>query len=326
MDDLLIIRLSSLGDIIHTLPAFAALRKRFPESRIAWVVSGKGKEILDFVPGIDDIVVVGSLGWRTRIRKKNQVAIDFQGLIKSGLIAQMSQSRRRLGFSRSNLKEPVAAFFYSDRLPPVSESDHVILKNLRLLRLLGIDDERFEFPIDLTEDLRGRVRAKVGPLFTRGKPAIFNVGAAWPTKRWPTENWISVLKSFKNEAVTPLLLWGTPEEKAAADAIGKATGVAVAPFLSISELLALVQSAAFVVSGDTFALQAACALDVPVVALFGPTDPKRNGPFRSRDLVAYHELECSRCYRRSCDTTDCLKLVTPDEVTLFIRRVMNDHG
>jgi heptosyltransferase I len=326
MDDLLIIRLSSLGDIIHTLPAFAALRKRLPKSRIAWVVGGKGREILDFVPGIDDIVVVGSPEWRTRIRKKNQVAIDFQGLIKSGFIARLSRSRRRLGFSRPNLKEPAAALFYNDRLPPVPESDHVILKNLRLLRLLGIDEEHFEFPINLTEDLRGRVRAKVGPLLARGNTAIFNVGAAWPTKRWATENWISVLNSFKIGAVSPLLLWGTPEEKAAADVIGKATGVSVAPFLSISELLALIQSAAFVVSGDTFALQAACALDVPVIGLFGPTDPKRNGPFRTRDLVAYHELSCSRCYRRSCPTTDCLKLVTPDEVLTLVNQVRKNHG
>jgi len=326
MDDFLIIRLSSLGDIIHTLPAFAALRKRFPESRMAWVVGGKGKEILDFVPGIVDIVVVGSPGWRGRIRKKNQVAIDFQGLIKSGFIARLSRSRLRLGFSRPNLKEPVAEFFYNDKLPAVSESDHVILKNLRLLRLLGIDDERFEFPIDLTEDLRGRVQAKFGPLLARGQPAIFNVGAAWPTKRWPTENWISVLSSLKNVAISPLLLWGTPEEKTASDVIGKATGVAVAPFLSISELLALVQSAAFVVSGDTFVLQAACALDVPVVGLFGPTDPKRNGPFRSRDLVAYHEVACSRCYRRTCKTTDCLRLVTPDEVLSLVRRIVKSHG
>jgi heptosyltransferase-1 len=326
MDDLLIIRTSSLGDIIHTLPAYAALRKKYAEARITWVVAAKGKGILDYVPGIDEIVTVGSPGWRGRIRKRNQAAVDFQGLLKSGLIAWLSRSRRRFGFSRPNLKEPAAALFYNRRLGPVPESGHVILKNLKLLRLLGIDEERYEFPFVLPDALQKGVRTQIEPLIPKGRPAVFNVGAAWPTKRWASESWVAVLSALDKKDAPPLLLWGTPEEKAMAEDIGRATGVAIAPFLSISEILALIRSAAYVVSGDTFALQAACALDVPVVGLFGPTDPKRNGPFRSRDLVAYHEISCSRCYRRSCKTTDCLNLITPDEVLTLIARLRKNDA
>ena len=120
MDNILIIRLSSLGDIIHTLPAFSALREKKPEAKIVWIVEENGREILDLVPGIDRIVVAKTKGWkvtslkswsevkriRKNIRNRDQTAIDFQGLVKSGVVAYLSRAKRRVGFHRKNLKEP----------------------------------------------------------------------------------------------------------------------------------------------------------------------------------------------------------------------------
>lgn len=328
MNSILIIRMSSLGDIIHTLPAFAALRKNFPAARIAWVVERKGKDILDFVPGIDELIVVGSPGWRKRLRKSDQAAFDFQGLLKSGFIARISGSRKRFGFHRQNLKEPLAALFYTDRLEELSETDHVISKNLRLLRLAGINEDKYEFPLIIPETLRNSVREKIAALI--GPPSqklvLFNVGAAWPTKRWFPESWIAVLNGLKNEPLSPLLLWGTPEEEILARRVSQATDVSLAPFLSVQESLALIEASSLVVSGDTFAMQAACALAVPVVAIFGPTTPKRNGPFHSRDKFVYHEIACSACYKRSCDSMECLKLVRPEDVTILIRQTLEENA
>jgi len=328
MTNILIIRTSSLGDIIHTLPAFAALRKNFPAARVTWVVERKGKDILDLVSGIDEIVVVGSPGWRKKLRKSDQAAFDFQGLLKSGLIARLSGSKKRFGFHRRNLKEPLAALFYTDRLEEISETDHVIGKNLGLLRLAGISEDKYEFPLNNPESLRNSVIEKIRVPDARPdrKLVLFNVGAAWPTKRWFPESWIAVLNDLKNESLSPLLLWGTPEEESLARLVGQATGVPLAPFLSVQESLALIEESSLVVSGDTFALQAACALDVPVVGIFGPTTPKRNGPFHSGDKFVYHEIACSACYKRSCDSMDCLKLVRPEDVIALVRQTLEENA
>lgn len=328
MENFLIIRTSSLGDILHTLPAFAALRKKRPEARIAWAVEQKGKEILDLVPGLDEIIIVGTPGWRKNIRKKNQVALDFQGLIKSGFIAFLSLSGKRLGYHRQNLKEPLASIFYTDQLEEISEADHVIAKNLKLLTLVGINEEKYEFPLAVPEAIRNAVKEKIGRLEDRSdrKLVLFNVGAAWPTKRWFSENWIAVLKDLASEPIFPLLLWGSPEEEAIAQRIHRETGIPLAPFLSVKEIMALLKDTSLLVSGDTFAMQAACALDVPVVGIFGPTNPKRNGPFLSRDKIAYHEMSCSRCYRRSCDSLECLKLIKPEEITPLIRQSLQENA
>jgi len=138
MDNILIVRLSSLGDIIHTLPAFAALRKGYPAARITWVVEKAGKEILDLVPGIDRIVVRGEKGWIRAIRDAGGTAIDFQGLLKSAIIARLSGARTRIGFSGKNLREPAASVFYTDRLEAFPEDGHVIDKNLKLLSKAGL--------------------------------------------------------------------------------------------------------------------------------------------------------------------------------------------
>jgi heptosyltransferase I len=328
MENFLIIRTSSLGDVIHTLPAFAALRKSFPGARIAWVIEEKSRPILDFVSGIDEIIVVGSRRWRKKIRRKHQTALDFQGLLKSGLIAWLSGSRRRFGFDRRNLKEPAAAFFYTRRLEPVTEEDHVIRKNLKLLELVGVKTDKFDFPLTIPEEARREVLAKIdqGGWSADRKLILFNVGAAWPTKRWSAENWIAVLNELKNEILASLLLWGTPEEEAIAEFVSQETGVPMAPFLTVKEILALVQSAALLVSGDTFALQAACALGVRVIGIFGPTDPRRNGPFRSADKIVYHPMSCSLCYRRDCESTECLDRVKPDEILTLIKSYARENA
>ncbi len=324
----MIIRLSSLGDIIHVLPSFAALRKNFPGAKISWAVESKGKEILDLVMGLDEIITVGSEGWQKKIRNKEQTALDFQGLLKSGFIAFLSRARKRIGFDRKNLKEPLAALFYTEHIDEFPETEHVIRKNLRLLTRLGIREDDIDFPLVVSEDFRCSVRDMLRQAGFRGdtKLVIFNVGAAWETKRWAPENWIKVVKALKGEPVFPMLLWGTDLENELALTVSRQTGVPLVPFLGIKEILALVKEAALLVSGDTFALQAASALDVPVVGIFGPTNPARNGPFRSCDKVVYHELSCSLCYQRTCRTMECMNRVTPEEVIFLIRQSLGTNA
>lgn len=337
-ENFLIIRLSSLGDIIHTLPAFSALRKKFPRARISWAVERKGKEILDFVPGIDEVIVINTENWRVRslwkeisqlkskIKNRNQTALDFQGLIKSGFISCLSRSRRRIGFRRKNLKESFASFFYNERLEEIPEDIHIMSKNLKLLEKVGIQEEHYEFPIQLPSELQETVKARIKEIGyeEEKKLIVFNVGAGWETKRWPPEKWVELGHRIKREDLFPLLLWGNEEERDLASVVNQQTSILIAPHLSIKEVMALMKLSSLVISGDTFALQVACAFAVPVVGIFGPTNPRRNGPFSPEDKVAVQEMNCSFCFKRTCPTLECLKKITVDEVTELCSLVLEN--
>lgn len=323
--DFLIIRLSSLGDIIHTLPAFAALRRHFPKARIAWAVGSQGTAILDCVPGLDEILVVkgGKLLWNVRgLHKRDRVALDFQGLIKSGLLAELSRARTRLGFHKRNLREPLASIFYTDHIDEVPEDMSVIRKNLKLLEPLGIKDGKFEFPMRLPARAVSKVRAELKKLGRkeRQKLVVCNMGAAWKTKRWPVDRWTALLRTLKMKrpGLFFVLLWGSAEEAGDARTVQARTGAPIVPFLSIVEVMALLKQASLLISGDTFALQAACAQGVPVVGIFGPTNPRRNGPFDALDLCAYHHKACAPCYKRECREADCLTGISSSEVAALV--------
>ncbi len=342
MDNFLIIRLSSLGDIIHTIPAFSALRKNFPEANISWVVETKGREILDFVPGIDKTIVAHTEGWhlhrkkfwteisrlKRELKNENQIALDFQGLAKSGLIAFISGSKKRIGFHRKNLREPLSAFFYTERLEEIPETIHVISKNLKLLTRTGIQEEKYEFPLALPAELSEAVKAKLRKIGydEQKKLVLFNVGAAWETKRWFPEKWIELIEMMKTTEFFSLLLWGNEEEKSLATEIHKKTQIPLAPSFSLKEVMALVKESSLLVSGDTFSLQVACALSRPVVGIFGPSNPRRNGPFSPRDKVVFHEMECSNCYKRRCPTIECLKKITPQEVAALSHQLLKENA
>ncbi|MGQ9672773.1 MAG: glycosyltransferase family 9 protein [Candidatus Aminicenantales bacterium] len=328
----LIIRLSSLGDIIHTLPAFAALRRNFPGANITWAVEPKGKEILNLVTGLNEIAVIDWKRWPqslAKIRQKDQTAIDFQGLIKSAGLALFSQARERIGFDRKNVREPLAALFYTRKVHLLDESPtHVIQKNLALLKPLGVVTENYEFPLVLAEELLAAVVSKLTDLgFSNDKRLlVYNLGAAWETKRWLLEKWVELIAETQFGDSFPLLLWGNDLEKKIALAVKEKTNVPLSPFLDVQELMALLKRAALVISGDTFALQAACALGTPVVGLFGPTSPVRNGPFRPEDRAIFHQLKCNPCYKRTCSTLDCLKAIEVEEVILAVREVWKNRG
>jgi len=332
MDRILIVRLSSLGDIVHTLPAFASLRRGFPGAKIRWAVEEKGKEILDLVPGIDEVAVIDKRKWLRAargIKDRDQIALDFQGLVKSALLAYLSRSRRRLGFSRENLKEPLASLFYTECLSPIPEEEgHVISKNLKLLQVLGISDARFDFPLEIPAGVIQSVRSKLAAAGWQEnlKVIVYNIGAAWESKRWFPEKWIEMIGKVHLPDAFPLLLWGNEVEKKLAEAVAGKTGVRVGPDLSIKEVIALLRMASLLVSGDTFALQAACALDLPVVALFGPTNPRRNGPFQGRDRVIYKALGCSPCYKHECSNLKCLQAISAEEVSAAVGELWGSHG
>ena len=322
--NVLVVRLGALGDVVHAIPAVAALRVAFPSARIDWLVEAKHRAIVDLVTVVDRAIVLerpNVAGWTAAVRTMRQiaydVAIDLQGLMKSAVLARASGARRVVGFSIWHLREKTARPFYSDAHE--AEGGHVIAKNLRLLRAVGVQDEIVRFPLaDVHSTALEELRARVG-----GRFALINAGAAWPNKRWPPRAF-GELAAFLRDAcgLTPVVLWGPGEESLAGAVVASSSASAVvAPRTTIQDIVALAREAALVVSGDTGPLHIATAVGTPAVSIFGPTDPERNGPFDPRDISVSRYDSCGCHYDRAChEAAWCLAGVTVAEVCAAVQR------
>jgi heptosyltransferase-1 len=301
---LLVVRLGSLGDLVHTLPAVAALHRALPAAEIDWLVDRVHAEFLHLIPVLSSIVVLDRPtvgGWldvrRALQRRAYDAAIDFQGLVKSATLARLSGARRVVGFERPGLREPMAAWFYRERVA-TAEGLHVIDKNLALAAALGADPHTREFPIkDVSSPALDAIHAQGVSTF-----ALLNCGAAWPNKRWPADRfgrlavWLRERHGLRSVAI-----WGPGEAELAADVVRVSEGAAVAaPPTGLTDLVALARAARVMVSGDTGPTHIAGAVGTPIVALFGPTDPHRNGPWSPRDRVVSRYAECACHYQRQC--------------------------
>jgi heptosyltransferase I len=322
---ILIVRLGALGDVVHTIPAVAAIRTAFPQSRIDWLVDRKHRDIVDLVTVVDRVIAIDSnslAGWSEAVRLLRQTkyatAIDLQGLLKSAVFARASGAEHVIGFSMYHLREKTARPFYSKTADVGDE--HIILRNLRLLRAIDIDTTEIVFPLRIPESealrqLRDGIPA--GPF------ALINPGAAWPNKRWPPERFGAVASFIRDEcAMTPVVLWGPGEEALASGVVGMSGGAAVkAPATSVTDLVALARAASLFVSGDTGPLHIAAAVGTPIVGLFGPTDPARNGPYAAEDVSISRHDACDCHYERRCHRSAwCLADVSVAEVCAGVQR------
>lgn len=317
---ILIVRLGALGDIVHAVPVLAACRRAWPGSRIDWLVDVRYRGVLDLVQGIDERIAIDPWqrphhlpGVVRRLRtRRYDVAIDLQGLIKSAALARGAGARRVVGFDRHAVRERPAAFFYGERVH-ADNREHVVRKNLRVAEHIGADGVRVEFPFQVPA-------RTVGP----AEPyALLNPGGGWPNKQWPPERYAAVARWLRDTRGLPsLVLWG-PREAALAEAIsvGSAGAAALAPRTSLGDLLALARDARLFVSGDTGPLHLAAALGTPIVALFGPTSPVRNGPIAAADVWASRFDACVCHHQRRCRRAmPCLEEISVPEVQDLIAR------
>lgn len=326
MTRLLIVRLGSLGDLVHTLPAVAAIRRTFPAIEIDWLVDAIHHEFLALVPIISSIVTLEdrTAGAWLRARRQLQtrqydVAADFQGLVKSATLARLSGARRLIGFGREALREPAAAFLYTERVPVAAQGLHVIEKNLVLAKALGASvSGALEFPIASVKStaldaVRGRGKSNF---------ALINPGAAWPNKRWPPADFGRVARHLRDRhQLASIVMWGPGEEDLAKAVVDASDGAAsAAPPTTLTDLVALAREARLFVSGDTGPTHIAAAVGTPVVALFGPTDPTRNGPWSEADRTLSRYDACDCHYERRCRRTTgwCLGTIASDDVCAAI--------
>jgi lipopolysaccharide heptosyltransferase I len=328
MTRLLVVRLGSFGDLVHTLPAVAALRRARPaDLEIDWLVDAPHAGFLSLVEGLTRVVPLPGrtmrawLATRRVLRARGyEVAADFQGLIKSAALARFSGAARVLGFDRPSLREPAAALFYTERVT-VGEAGHVIHKNLRLAASLGAQPGPLEFPIaQVASPVAEAARVEAG-----GPYALVNPGAAWPNKRWPPDRLGAIARRLRDRhGLASLVLWGPGERDAAMRVAAESGGAAhVVPEAGWPDVLALSRGARLILSGDTGPLHLAAAVGVPAVALFGPTNPRRNGPWADADISISRYDQCQCHYQRRCRRDAarwCLGTIDVDEVAEAIDR------
>lgn len=344
MQRLLIVRLGALGDIVHAIPVAAALRRAYPTARIDWLVSAKHRDILDLVPVIDRRLVIndrsrasGGAGLWAAVkelrRQRYDAAIDLQGLIKSAVLARSSGAARVIGFASSYAREPMARLFYTDAydggrggLFDARETRHVVVINLQVLGLLGLTPGVPEFPIDRVDSSAAHRAADL----TGGRYALLNPGAAWPNKRWPPDRFAQVASALRERhSLMSVVLWGPGEESLAQEIVASSAGAAVTTqSTTIADIVGMARGAAVMISGDTGPTHIASAVGTPIVGIYGPTRPERNGPMAPDDLWV-SRVDVCRCHHlRRCklDRMCLLDIEVAEVVSAVGRRLAVGRG
>jgi len=312
----LLVRLGAFGDIVHAIPVAAALSRAFPSAQIDWLVSAKHRELLDLVPIINRRLAIkdrgetgGGIPLVTAIRElrrsRYDVAFDLQGLLKSAALARLSGAQRVVGFSSGYLREPLARPFYTDVYDPGGggmydprERSHVVQMNLGLLTTIGVAVAAPEFPIARVDtEIARAMRERAG-----GRYALVNPGAAWPNKRWPAARYGAVARDVaERHGLKTIVSWGPGEEPLAQEVVRESSGAALlSPRTSIVDLLALIRGATLMISGDTGPTHLAAALGTPIVGIYGPTRPSRNGPWAPADITISRDSVCQCHHLRRC--------------------------
>lgn len=326
---ILIVKLGSIGDIIHTLPSLAAIRNALPHAKISWVVEERSAEILRGNPLIDDLIEADTQSLRggmiieemllnvskqiRDLRKSRfDVAIDFQGLWKSAAIAKLSGAKRRWGFSRDGLREPSSRLLLTDTVKAPARIN-VILKNLALASgafNIGVPNEHFEFPITVTEEHVAEANAIVKQT---GAPfAVLNPAGGWVTKLWPAEKFgVLADRLWEEKGIVSVVATGPNEtELAKRVAENSRSGKLILTQPSLKGFYELVRHARVYVGGDTGPTHLAVAAGAPVVGLFGPTEWWRNGSPDPKDIcVERVDIGCRvDCHRRTCSKWICMDI------------------
>ena len=344
---ILIVKLSAIGDVVHTLPAAAFLKRVLPDAHIAWAVERRASAILTDSPVIDELIEIDTRrlrksllsgatleSFRTQLDHLQgankttgfDVAIDFQGLMKSGIVAKASKAPRRIGFETNELREKFSRVFLTEQVPTPSLC-HVIEKNLALARA-SIDANQdsipaYEFPIAVSRADEKYIDETVGNRLERF--AIINPGGGWVTKLWPAEKFGEVADWLWDEcALTSFITYGPGEENLAQAVQVSSRNNTAIPFPStLKQFVALARRAQIFIGGDTGPLHIAAACGAPIVGLYGPTLPERNGPFDTRDLTVGRNLWCrENCYKRQCWHWQCMD-ISVAEVTRAIAIRLN---
>lgn len=353
---ILLVKLSSFGDVIHALPTLEALRNLYPHGQIIWLVEEAFVPLIAGHPALDEVwgvprvrlgqemgrdQVLRLLRLLRRVRASRfDLVIDLQGLLKSALWVALARSPRKVGYDRTR---ELSYLPLTERMPPYDPEAHAVWRYLNVARHLGTPPTLPRFRLGLKPIFpEALIQARVGAnlVFARGdgrtqgsplqttyafdnKLAVLHPGARWPSKIWPAAHWAELADRLIREKDLAVVITGSAADRELADQIitrMREQALNLAGRTSLPELAGVMQKARLAITADTGPMHLAAALGTKVVAIFGPTSPGRTGPFGEGHRVVRLGLSCSPCFQRHCPEPRCLLELAPDAVLAAVEK------
>jgi len=333
---LLIVKPSSLGDVVHALPTLSALRRRFPSAKLSWLVKREWADVLEGNPDLDEVLSVdlSVKGWPAAIRAvragRFDLVVDLQGLLRSAVLGWASGSPARVGFANGREGSP---WCYTHRVPVPDASIHAVDRCLLIARFLGAEPEKpgpsaFHLPQESAAEARVEALLAAAGVQAGTMLVALNPSARWTTKQWPAESFAAVGDWLQQQGARVVVIGGR-EERPVGEAVMRAmhgAPIDLAGKTTMKELIALLRRLRVFITNDSGPMHLAAAVGTPVIALFGPTDPARTGPYGAGHVVLRSGVPCSPCFSRHCAnavTMECLTAIQPQRVIEAASKLLN---
>lgn len=345
---ILIVRLSAMGDIVHVIPSVKNLRNKFPSAHIAWLVDDRFRDLVENLPEIDEVITFPKGQWQTYLKsprryflrmvleirlflkslrnKKYDIALDFHGNFKSGLLAYLSNAGERIGFSRGYCKE-FNFIFTNVRVTPGQKRMHRIEKYLSLLHGLGIYGQYQKPVFSIPDADRRYIDDFICKNHLNQKPiAVIHPGTSLfgRYKRWPPKNYARLADRLIQELdYSVIFTWGTLEYSIVEEIMSfmSCRATVACKTSSVKQLIALLHHAHLFIGSDTGPTHIASCIGIPTIAIFGPKDPVVYAPYGKNARVVRKDIPCSPCKKRTCGHVTCINSVTQEDVFDTIRRL-----
>ena len=325
---ILIIKPSSLGDVVHAMPTVAALRRRFPSAKITWLVKRKWAAVLEGNPHLDEVLALDlsptgwPAAWRAVRAGSFDAVVDLQGLLRSAVLGWISGASVRIGFANGREGSP---WFYTERVTVPSPPIHAVDRYLLTAKYLGADPGEvkpsdFPLPHDAQAEARVEVLLVAAGIQAGGMLVAMNPSARWDTKRWPPESFAAVGDRLQQDGAARVALIGGRDERPLGEQVMRAMRTMPVDLIgrtTLKELIALLRRVRLLVTNDSGPMHLAAAVGTPVITLFGPTDPARTGPYGAGHTVLRSGVPCSPCFSRRCMNSvlmECLTTIHPEQV------------
>ncbi|PKN09332.1 MAG: lipopolysaccharide heptosyltransferase I, partial [Deltaproteobacteria bacterium HGW-Deltaproteobacteria-5] len=320
--NILIVKLSAIGDVIHTLPSLAALRRLYPDAHITWVVEEAASGLVLHHPLLNRVIIFRRKKWIEDLKKGNfqsvrqdtcsfleelrsrryDLVIDFHGLLKSVMVVLASGGKRKLGYDSW---QELSGLFLNEKIPE-DMNKHAVDRYLDFPRYLGAEPGPAEFILPVNAETESRSRV-----------------AYWETKLWDNEKFADLADLIKDRMKMDVVFTGSRKEDAA-DIVSRmrGEGINLGGETTLAELACIYKDALAVISTDSGPMHLAAATGTPVIALFGPTDPARTGPYGTGHVIIRADLSCSPCLLKKCPTRKCMTDIQPEQVLAAVEKLL----
>jgi heptosyltransferase I len=327
---ILVVKPSSLGDIVHSLPFLNSIKTCFPKAEIHWVIAKGLEGLLECHPMVNRLIIINKDMWKKLSRttatikevrnllkdirnERYDLAVDLQGLLRSGIITMATRAPVRIGFSEAR---EGSRLFYNVRVKG-GRDVHAVERYMKIAGVLGCDEKNILFPFSLCDCEVSNVEGLKCEL---KEYAVIVPGARWDTKIWAAENFGRIASLLPVRSI----VIGSKGDTLIAEKVVQSSGgkaVSLAGRTSLKELIELMRHAKFVISNDSGPMHIAAGFQVPVVAIFGPTSPVRTGPYGTSNIVVESYAECAPCFKKKCKDMKCMRGISVETVYERMRNI-----